>query len=123
MEKPMKTIGLIGGMSWESTAEYYRIVNEAVKARLGGFHSARCILFSIDFADLECFQQDADGSAKVAIIGIERSTTAWATLLCRFPDHEDIIFAFGTLRRLLRQVEAAFPRARAFLRPGFDTTN
>ncbi len=73
--------------------------------------------------DLECSQQDADGSAKVAIIGIERSMAAWATLLCRFPDHEDIIFASGTLRRLLRQVEAAFPHARAFQRPGFDTTD
>ncbi|MEW5901976.1 MAG: aspartate/glutamate racemase family protein [Acidobacteriota bacterium] len=52
----MKTIGLVGGMSWESTAEYYRIINEAVKARLGGFHSARCVLFSLDFADIECFQ-------------------------------------------------------------------
>lgn len=52
----MKTIGLIGGMSWESTAEYYRIINEAVKARRGGFHSARCVLFSLDFAELECLQ-------------------------------------------------------------------
>lgn len=71
--------------------------------------------------DLECMQEDADGSAKVALIGIERSIAAWATLLRRFPDHEDAIFALGTLKRLLRQVEAAFPNARVFLRPGFDT--
>ncbi len=70
--------------------------------------------------DLECFQEDADGSAKVALIGIERSIAAWATLLRRFPDHEDAIFALATLKRLLRQVEAAFPNARAFRRPGFD---
>lgn len=71
--------------------------------------------------DLECIQEDADGSAKVAVIGIERSVAAWATLRRRFPDHEDAILAMGTLKRLLRQVEAAFPNARAFLRPGFDT--
>jgi hypothetical protein len=65
--------------------------------------------------------QDANGSAKVALLGIERSLAAWATLRRRFPDHEDIILALGTLKRLLRQVEAAFPNARAFRRPGFDT--
>jgi len=70
---------------------------------------------------LDCILEDADGSAKVAIIGIERSIAAWATLLGRFPDHEDAIFSLGTLKRLLRQVEAAFPNARAFRRPGFDT--
>jgi len=70
--------------------------------------------------DMEGSRQDADGSAKVAILGIERSLAAWATLLNQFPDHEDAIFAMGTLRRLLRQVEAAFPNARAFRRPGFD---
>jgi aspartate racemase len=49
----MKTIGLIGGMSWESSLEYYRIANEAVKAELGGLHSAKCILYSVDFAEME----------------------------------------------------------------------
>lgn len=71
--------------------------------------------------ELECMQEDADGSAKVALLGIERSIAAWATLLRHFPDHEDAILALGTLKRLLRQVEAAFPNARAFRRPGFDT--
>jgi len=65
--------------------------------------------------------QDANGSAKVALLGIERSIAAWATLQRRFPDHEDIVLALGTLKRLLRQVETAFPDARAFRRPGFDT--
>ena len=49
----MKTIGLIGGMSWESTAEYYRLINEGVKQRLGGLHSAKCLLLSVDFAEVE----------------------------------------------------------------------
>ena len=54
----MKTIGLIGGLSWESTAEYYRVINEAVKERLGGFHSARMVLHSVDFADIEVLQKE-----------------------------------------------------------------
>ncbi|MFD9488219.1 aspartate/glutamate racemase family protein [Streptomyces sp. NPDC059991] len=53
----MRTIGLIGGMSWESSAEYYRLLNELVRERLGGLHSARCVLHSVDFAEIEEFQR------------------------------------------------------------------
>lgn len=56
----MRTIGLIGGMSWESSAIYYRLLNEEVKARLGGLHSAQCLLYSVDFADIEQRQRDGD---------------------------------------------------------------
>lgn len=56
----MKTIGMIGGMSWESSLEYYRIVNEYVKEKLGGFHSASCILYSVDFAEVEDLQHRGD---------------------------------------------------------------
>ncbi|MGQ9673735.1 MAG: aspartate/glutamate racemase family protein [Candidatus Aminicenantales bacterium] len=56
----MKTIGLIGGMSWESTILYYRILNEEVKARLGGLHSARCVLYSVDFDEIEHYQKTGD---------------------------------------------------------------
>jgi len=52
----MKTIGMIGGMSWESTAEYYRIVNQKVKERLGGLHSAKCVMLSVDFHEIETLQ-------------------------------------------------------------------
>ena len=52
----MKTIGLIGGMSWESSLEYYRILNETVKERLGGLHSAKCIMYSVEFAEIEVMQ-------------------------------------------------------------------
>jgi aspartate racemase len=52
----LKTIGLIGGMSWESSAEYYRLINEAVQRRLGGFHSARSLMLSVDFAEIEELQ-------------------------------------------------------------------
>lgn len=56
----MKTIGLIGGMSWESTIPYYRIINETIRDRLGGFHSAKLILYSVDFHDIEQLQRDAE---------------------------------------------------------------
>jgi aspartate racemase len=55
----VKTIGLIGGMSWESSIEYYRIVNETVKEKLGGLHSARCVMYSVDFAEIELLQRQA----------------------------------------------------------------
>ena len=52
----MLTIGLLGGMSWESSAEYYRLANELVRDQLGGLHSAECVLYSVDFADVEAMQ-------------------------------------------------------------------
>src|SRR3546814_89290 len=60
MESSMKTIGLIGGMSWESTVPYYRHINEAVKGRLGGLHSAKVILFSVDFQEIEELQHTGE---------------------------------------------------------------
>ena len=56
----MKTIGLIGGMSWESTQTYYRILNERVSAALGGYHSAKVLLYSVDFAEVEAEQRKED---------------------------------------------------------------
>jgi len=56
----MKTIGLIGGMSWESTLEYYRIINETVKEKLGGFHSAQVVMYSVDFAEVESMQHKGE---------------------------------------------------------------
>jgi aspartate racemase len=54
----MRTIGLLGGMSWESSAEYYRIINETVRERLGGLHSAECVMYSVDFAAIERLQSE-----------------------------------------------------------------
>jgi aspartate racemase len=54
----MKRIGLLGGMSWESSAEYYRFMNEEIRERCGGLHSADCVLRSVDFADIEPLQRD-----------------------------------------------------------------
>ena len=56
----MKIIGLIGGMSWESSLEYYRIVNEKTKALLGGFSSSKCLMYSVDFAEIEDLQHKDD---------------------------------------------------------------
>lgn len=64
----MKTIGLIGGMSWESTASYYRLINEGVKARLGGFHSAKILLYSVDFAEIEALQTAGDWDTTADIL-------------------------------------------------------
>jgi aspartate racemase len=58
-EGNMKTIGLIGGMSWESSIDYYQIINETVRAKLGGLHSAKCIMYSVDFAEIELLQHQA----------------------------------------------------------------
>ncbi len=56
----MKTIGLLGGMSWESTIEYYRLLNEAVKAELGGLHSAKIVMYSVDFEELVQLKHQGD---------------------------------------------------------------
>lgn len=53
----MKTIGLLGGMSWESTVSYYKFVNEGIKNRLGELHSAKVVLYSVDFDEIEKLQQ------------------------------------------------------------------
>jgi aspartate racemase len=55
--RTMKRIGLLGGMSWESSAEYYRLINEAARDRLGGLHSADCVLRSVDFVEVELLQR------------------------------------------------------------------
>jgi aspartate racemase len=54
----LKTIGLIGGMSWESSLEYYRIINETAKLKLGGLHSAKCLMYSVDFEKIEILQHE-----------------------------------------------------------------
>jgi len=79
----MKTIGLIGGMSWESSAEYYRIINQTVQERLGGLHSAQCILFSFDFQEIEHLQHRGEWEqlTKLMIRAAQRLEGAGAELL------------------------------------------
>lgn len=73
----MRTIGLIGGMSWESSAEYYRLLNEDARTRLGGQHNARSLMHTVDFGEIEAMQQagDWDGAGKTladAAVALER---------------------------------------------------
>lgn len=64
----MKTIGLIGGMSWESTTSYYQIINETVKQELGGLHSAKILLYSVDFAEIEHYQATGDWEKSAQVL-------------------------------------------------------
>ncbi len=64
----MKTIGLIGGMSWESSIEYYRIINEEVRERFGGLHSAKCIMHSVDFEEVHRLQKEGDWAGLTEIM-------------------------------------------------------
>ena len=79
----MKTIGLIGGMSWESTIPYYRIINEEVRNRLGGLHSAKIILYSVDFDEIERLQSGDEWEKAGDILGNAAQTleTAGADLI------------------------------------------
>lgn len=79
----MKTIGLLGGMSWESTQSYYRLINEGVKAQLGGLHSARLILYSVDFAQIEALQHrgDWEGCADILVSAARSLQAAGADFL------------------------------------------
>ncbi|MFA6230880.1 MAG: aspartate/glutamate racemase family protein [Rhodanobacter sp.] len=88
----MKTMGLIGGMSWESTASYYRLINQAVKARLGGLHSASLLLHSVDFAGIEQLQRAGDWDAAGAQLaqaarGLQ-AAGAGALLICANTMHK-----------------------------------
>lgn len=88
----MKTLGLIGGMSWESTLPYYRCMNERVRERLGGLHSARLILYSVDFHDIEQLQREdrwADAGRRLAeaAVRLERAG-AEALVLCTNTMHK-----------------------------------
>ena len=79
----MKTIGMIGGMSWESSAVYYELINKKVKQVLGGFHSAKCILLSVDFAEIERLQNADDwtGLNKLMIRAAKQLEHAGADLI------------------------------------------
>jgi aspartate racemase len=95
----MKTLGLLGGMSWESTALYYKVINETVRAKLGGFHSAKLILYSVDFHDIEQLQQEDRWEEAGALLAgaahqIEQ-TGAELLVLCTNTMHE----VAGTIER------------------------
>jgi aspartate racemase len=114
----MKTIGLIGGMSWESSLLYYRLVNEMVQGRLGGLHSARCILSSVEFAEIETLQregrwEEAGAILNRAALGLERAG-AELLLICANTMHKVADQAMRGVRvPLLHVVDATAERVRA----------
>ena len=95
----MKTIGLIGGMSWESSLEYYRILNETTKARLGGLHSAKCILYSVDFAEIEALQHQDRWEAAAQLM-----IAAGQSLECAGADF--IVLCTNTMHKLADEIQA-----------------
>ncbi|MCX5071485.1 aspartate/glutamate racemase family protein [Streptomyces sp. NBC_00513] len=96
----MKTIGLLGGMSWESTAEYYRLLNEFTRERLGGLHSARCVLYSVDFAEIERLQAQGrwDEAGEVLADAARSLEAAGADL---------VLLCTNTMHKVADQVQAA----------------
>ena len=88
----MKRIGLLGGMSWESSAEYYRLVNEATRDRLGGLHSADCLLRSVDFTEIEALQRagrwDEAGARLAAEAAVLAAAGAELLVLCTNTMHK-----------------------------------
>ncbi len=96
----MKTIGLIGGMSWESSAEYYRIINERAKALLGGFHSARSVMYSVDFAEIETLQHQGKWQEAAQILSrAARSVEAAGA--------DFIVLCTNTMHRVAAEIEDA----------------
>jgi len=96
----MKTIGMIGGMSWESSIEYYRIVNEVVREKLGGLHSAKSLMFSVDFAEIEALQHagDWDGATEAMIEVAEQVEAGGADF---------VIICTNTMHKMADDVETA----------------
>ena len=94
----MKTIGLIGGMSWESTTSYYQIINETIKRELGGLHSAKILLYSVDFAEIEHYQAvgDWDKSAQVLADIAQRLEQAGADF---------IVICTNTMHKVAPQIQ------------------
>jgi len=95
----MKTIGLLGGMSWESTETYYRLINEGVKKRLGGLHSAKICLYSVDFEEIERLQHagDWEGMARILIEAAQRIEAGGADFL---------LICTNTMHKVAPEIEA-----------------
>ena len=96
----MKTIGLIGGMSWESTVPYYRLINEGIKQRLGGLHSARIVLYSVDFAEIEHLQRTGDWQAAGELL-------AQAALKLQGAGAEALVLCTNTMHKVADAIESA----------------
>ena len=96
----MQLIGFLGGMSWESSAEYYRLVNETVRERLGGLHSAHCVLYSVDFADIERMQAESRWDDAAA-------TLAAAAASLEAAGADFVVLCTNTMHKVADDVEGA----------------
>jgi len=95
----MKTIGLIGGMSWESSLEYYRLLNVLVKQQLGGYHSAKCVLLSVDFAEIEAMQQQNRWGEAATLL-------AQAAQRLEFGGADFIVLCTNTMHKVADEMQA-----------------
>ena len=96
----MKTIGMIGGMSWESSIEYYRIINEGVRGKLGGLHSAKSVMYSVDFAEIETLQHEGRWEeATQAMVEAAKHVEAGGA--------DFVIICTNTMHKMAEEVEAA----------------
>ena len=118
----MKTIGLIGGLSWESTAEYYRLINQETQRRLGGVHSAECLLWSFDFGKIEQLQASGawDDATRLMVQAAQRLERGGA---------ECLLICSNTMHRMADEVQAgvaiplihiADPTAKALAKAGLQ---
>jgi aspartate racemase len=100
MGMTQKVIGMLGGMSWKSSAEYYRLVNEGVRDRLGGLHSARCLMWSFDFDDIAVLQRDDrwDDAAALMVEAAQRLERGGADFL---------VICTNTMHKAYPQIRAA----------------
>ena len=96
----MKTIGLIGGMSWQSTSSYYRAINQGVKQALGGFHSAKIAMVSVDFAEIQSLQQQGKWSETGNLL-------AAAARQVEAAGGDFIMLCTNTMHKVADQIEAA----------------
>jgi aspartate racemase len=119
----LKTIGLIGGMSWESTVPYYRQINETIRERLGGLHSAKVILYSVDFHDIERLQHAGDWEAAGELL-------ADAARSLESAGADFLVLCTNTMHRVASAIEAAVripllhiadPTAAEIKQAGFST--
>jgi len=98
----MKTLGLIGGMSWESTALYYRVINETVKERLGGLHSAQLVLHSVDFHDIEVLQRSGQWDQAGQVLARAASSLVAAGA-------DALVLCTNTMHKVADAIEHAVP--------------
>ena len=96
----MRTLGLLGGMSWESTLPYYRLLNERVRERMGGLHSAKLLLYSVDFAEIEALQHRGEWDAAGEVL-------AEAAARLQQAGAQALVICTNTMHKVAAQIEAA----------------